>query len=235
MVSNTTTMSSLDLTPFGFTPTESKVYQVLLTGGPGTGYAVARSAGLARANAYSALEGLVSKGAARGEDGQPKVYRAEPPAGVLARITAAQGDALDRLATALEGFGAPASPSIVELSSVRGLLQLLTHEIGRAKASVELLAPADAYPLLAPALRRAASAGLTLSLYAPVKVELPFVQVEAIGEVRDWPGAPLLAIMDGAGAVIAGRQDNTVRGHWGSAPTFVAAARLTLDRLRMAP
>jgi hypothetical protein len=154
---------------------------------------------------------------------------------VLARITAAQGDALDRLATALEGFGAPASPSIVELSSVRGLLQLLTHEIGRAKASVELLAPADAYPLLAPALRRAASAGLTLSLYAPVKVELPFVQVEAIGEVRDWPGAPLLAIMDGAGAVIAGRQDNTVRGHWGSAPTFVAAARLTLDRLRMAP
>ena len=131
-------MSSLDLTPFGFTPTESKVYQVLLTGGPGTVYAVARSAGLARANAYSALEGLVAKGAARGEDGQPKVYRAEPPTGVLARITAAQGDALDRLATALEGFGAPASPSIVELSSVRGMLQLLTHEIGRAKASVEL-------------------------------------------------------------------------------------------------
>ncbi|MDH4132770.1 MAG: hypothetical protein OEV95_13295 [Gemmatimonadota bacterium] len=228
-------MSSLDLTPFGFTPTESKVYQVLLTGGPGTGYAVARSAGLARANAYSALEGLVAKGAARGEDGQPKVYRAEPPTGVLARITAAQGDALDRLATALEGFGAPASPSIVELSSVRGMLQLLTHEIGRAKASVELLAPADAYPLLAPALRRAASAGLTLSLYAPVKVELPFVQVEAIGEVQDWPGVPLIAIMDGAGAVIAGRQDNTVRGHWGSAPTIVAAARLTLDRLRMAP
>jgi sugar-specific transcriptional regulator TrmB len=37
------------------------VYQVLLTGGPGTGYAIARSAGLARANAYSALEGLVAK------------------------------------------------------------------------------------------------------------------------------------------------------------------------------
>jgi sugar-specific transcriptional regulator TrmB len=50
-----------DLTRFGFTPTEGLVYQVLLTGGPGTGYAIARAAGLARANAYSALEGLVAK------------------------------------------------------------------------------------------------------------------------------------------------------------------------------
>ena len=48
-------MARIDLTPFGFTPTESLVYEVLLTGGPGTGYAVARAAGLARANAYSAL------------------------------------------------------------------------------------------------------------------------------------------------------------------------------------
>src|SRR4029077_694037 len=54
----------VDLTPFGFTPTESLIYEVLLTGGPGTGYTIARAAGLARANAYSALEGLVAKGAA---------------------------------------------------------------------------------------------------------------------------------------------------------------------------
>src|SRR5258705_7790665 len=48
-----------------------------LTSGPGTGYAIARSAGLARANAYSALEGLVAKGAARVEGGRPKRYRPE--------------------------------------------------------------------------------------------------------------------------------------------------------------
>ena len=35
-------MAHLNLTPFGFTPTESLVYEVLLTGGPGTGYAIAR-------------------------------------------------------------------------------------------------------------------------------------------------------------------------------------------------
>ena len=55
-------MPRLNLTPFGFTPTESFVYEVLLTSGPGTGYAIARAAGLARANAYSALEGLVEEG-----------------------------------------------------------------------------------------------------------------------------------------------------------------------------
>lgn len=233
MVSNTTTMSTLDLSPFGFTPTESKVYEVLLTGGPGTGYAVARSAGLARANAYGALEGLVAKGAARGEDVHPKVYRAEPPAAVLARVTATQGRALDQLASSFEGFGAPASPSIVELASVRGLLQLLNHEIGRARTSVALLAPADAYPLLAPALRRAAGARLTMTLYAPARIELPFAQVEVIADFQDWPGGPVIAIMDDTGAVIAARDGNGVQGHWSSAPTFVAAARLTLDRLRM--
>ena len=72
-------MSRLDLTRFGFTPTESLVYEVLLTSGPGTGYAIARAAGLARANAYSALEGLVAKGAARVEGGRPRRYRPEAP------------------------------------------------------------------------------------------------------------------------------------------------------------
>lgn len=225
-------MPSLDLTPFGFTPTESRVYQVLLSGGPGTGYAVARGAGLARANAYSALEGLVTKGAARSEIGQPKVYRAEPPATVLARITNFQGEALERLASEFEGFGAPASPSVVELTSAKGVVQLLSHEIGRARRSVALLAPPDAYPLLAPGLRRAVSAGLETKLCSPAEVSLPFTTVESVPPPHDWPGEALIAIVDGTGAVIASRNGGRVQGHWSSAPTFVAAAQVTFDRLR---
>jgi len=49
-------MSRLDLTPFGFTPTESLIYEVLLTEGPGTGYGIARSAGLARAGNRDLIE-----------------------------------------------------------------------------------------------------------------------------------------------------------------------------------
>ncbi len=228
-------MPSIDLTPFGFTPTESRVYEVLLSGGPGTGYAVARSAGLARANAYSALEGLVTKGAARAEDVQPRVFRAEPPATVLARIANHQGEALESLTQALDGFGAPATPSVVELSSPKGLLQLLMHEIGRAKESVRLIAPAEAYPILGPALRRTVSAGLEVVLCAQAQIQLAFAQVDAIPAGHAWPGFPLVAVIDQRSAVIAARDGNDVQGHWSSAPAFVAAARVTFDRLRTLP
>ncbi len=228
-------MTLLDLTPFGFTPTESRIYEVLLSGGPGTGYAVARSAGLARANAYSALEGLVTKGAARAEEVQPKVFRAEPPATVLARIANAQGESLESLSQALEGFGAPTTPSVVELTSPKGLLQLLTHEIGRARESVRLIAPAEAYPLLGPTLRRAVSAGLEVLLCAQAQLQLPFAMIEALPGGHAWPGMPLIAIVDGQSAVIAARDGAEVHGHWSSAPAFVAAARVTFDRLRTLP
>ncbi|MEO8138774.1 MAG: hypothetical protein ABI742_03955, partial [Gemmatimonadota bacterium] len=197
--------------------------------------AVARNAGLARANAYSALEGLVTKGAARAEDLQPKVFRAEPPATVLARIANAQGESLESLSQALDGFGAPATPSIVEISSPKGLLQLLTHEVGRARESVRLIAPAEAYPILGPALRRAVSAGLEVILCAQAQVQLPYALVEAIPVGHSWPGIPLLAVVDQKSALIASRDGADVQGHWSSAPAFVAAARVTFDRLRTLP
>jgi sugar-specific transcriptional regulator TrmB len=228
-------MATLDLTPFGFTPTESRVYEVLLSGGPGTGYAIARTAGLARANAYGALEGLVTKGAARVEEGQPKRFRAEPPSGVLARIADRQGAALEQLTRALETFGAPATPSVVELSSPRGALQLLTSEIGRATRSVNLAAPAEAYPLLSPALRRAVGAGLETALCAERAVALPFATVETYTTDTAWPGLPLVAVLDDRAAIIAARDGAAIHGHWSSAPTFVAAARITFERLRGAP
>ena len=108
-------MPRLDLTHFGFTPTEGLVYEVLLTGGPGTGYAIARSAGLARANAYSALEGLVTKGAARVEGGRPKRYRPETPAALIARISTDHGQALERLSSMLDSVSVPATPTVVEI------------------------------------------------------------------------------------------------------------------------
>src|SRR5919107_5054906 len=114
----------LDLTSFGFTPTEGLVYEVLLKHGPGTGYAIARTAGLARANAYSALEGLVAKGAARADGGRPKRYRPEPASALIARISNDYGQALERLSSALDEISVPGTPTIVEIESGRAALQL---------------------------------------------------------------------------------------------------------------
>lgn len=228
-------MPRIDLTHFGFTPTESLVYEVLLTGGAGTGYAIARSAGLARANAYSALEGLVSKGAARVDVGRPKRYRPETPAALIARISTDHGLALERLSTDLDTVSVPATPTLVEIESGRAILQLITHDVARAVASVALLAPADAFPLLAPALRRPYSAGLPLMLCATTPVDLGFAVVEVVSGTRAWPGMPIISVVDDRSAILAARQGSDVRGHWSTAPAFVAGARLALEQFRRGP
>ena len=225
-------MARIDLTHFGFTPTESLVYEVLLTSGPGTGYGIARSAGLARANAYSALEGLVSKGAARVDGGRPKRYRPETPAALIARISTDHGQALDRLSGELDAVSVPTTSTLVEIESGRAVLQLITHDVARAAASVALFAPADAFPLLAPALRRPYSVGLPLVLCATGPVDLGFSVVEVVNEVDGWPGMPIISVVDDRSAILAARQGADVQGHWSTAPAFVAGARLALEQLR---
>jgi sugar-specific transcriptional regulator TrmB len=225
-------MLRLNLTAFGFTPTESLVYEVLLTGGPGTGYAIARSAGLARANAYSALEGLVAKGAARVDAGRPKRFRPEAPAALIARISTDHGLALERLSDDLDAVSVPSTPTLVEVESARAVLQLITHDVARAAVSVALLAPADAFPLLAPALRRPFSSGLPLTLSATSPVDLGFAEVQVLSDNGGWPGMPVIAVVDDRSAVLAYRTGSEVRGHWSTAPAFVAGARLAFEHLR---
>jgi HTH-type transcriptional regulator, sugar sensing transcriptional regulator len=228
-------MPRIDLTRFGFTPTESLIYETLLTSGPGTGYAIARAAGLARANAYSALEGLVAKGAARVEGGRPRRYRPEAPAGLIARISHNHGVALDRLSSDLDQISVPGTPTVVEVESGRAVLQLITHDVARATRSVALLAPPDAYPLLGPALRRPISAGLPVSLGSTAPADLDFAVVKVVAEDQAWPGMPIIAVVDDRSAILGFRQGNEVRGHWSTAPAFVAAARLAFERFLTGP
>jgi sugar-specific transcriptional regulator TrmB len=228
-------MPRLDLTRFGFTPTESLVYEVLLRRGPGTGYALARAAGLARANAYSALEGLVAKGAARVEGGRPKQYRPEAPASLIARISNDHGLAVERLSSELESLSVPETPTVVEIESSRAMLQLITHDVARATRSVSLLAPPDAYPLLAPALRRPVAAEIPVSLHSTGPVDLGFAPVGVVPDEHGWPGMPIIAVVDDRSALLGSRKGTEVRGHWSTAPSFVAAARLALERFQSQP
>jgi HTH-type transcriptional regulator, sugar sensing transcriptional regulator len=227
-------MAGIDLTGFGFTPTESLVYETLLKYGPGSGYAIARAAGLARANAYSALEGLVTKGAARVEAGRPRRYRPEAPAGLIARISNNHALALERLSSELASLDAPHSEAVVEIESGRGALQLISHDVSRSTQSVELLLPPDAYPLLAPVLRRPIAAGVGLELWSTGPVDLEYAEVEQLSGSYQWPGMPILMVVDQRTAIIGARNGSEVQGHWSSAPAFVAAARLTFERFTSA-
>jgi HTH-type transcriptional regulator, sugar sensing transcriptional regulator len=223
--------SRLDLTPFGFTPTESLIYEVLLTGGPGTGYTIARTAGLARANVYAALEGLVTKGAARVEEGRPRQFRPEPPSTLLARLSDRQGEAMERLSAALTALTVPNTPTLVEMTSSRGAVQLMGHEIARAEQSVALLAPPDGCLSLAPHLRRAATANVVLDVSSTGPVPLGGIEVTVIPPVT-WPGEPVLLVVDDRAALSGARNGDRFTGHWGSAPAFVASVRRALTALK---
>ncbi len=217
----------IDLVPFGFTPTEGVIYEVLLTGGPGTGYTIARAAGLARANVYAALEGLVAKGAARVDEGRPRRFRPESPTTLLARLSDRQGEAMDRLATALESIATPSTPTLVELASPRGAVQLMGHEIARAETSVSLLAPPDGCLALAPHLRLAQQAGLQLEILATGSVPLGALPVEVVSS-SDWPGEPVLMVVDRRSALIGARSGDRFSGHFGHGSAFVAATERVL-------
>jgi sugar-specific transcriptional regulator TrmB len=162
--------------------------------------------------------------------GRPKRYRPEPPASLIARITETQGRALDALSTALAELSVPPSTTFVELTSARGTIQLLAHEIARAKTMVALVAPADAYPLLTPALRKAAGSGVRLRLASTRPVELAFASVGVIPQI-DWPGEPILFVADARGAIIGARSGDSVEGHWGTDSIVVAAANRLIGGL----
>jgi hypothetical protein len=164
--------------------------------------------------------------------GRPTRYRPDAPAALIARISPDHGLALARLSGDLDAVSVPATPTLVEIESGRAVLQLITHDVARASASVALLAPADAFPLLAPALRRPYSAGLPLVLCATGPVDLGFAVVEMVTGTLPWPGMPIISVVDDRSAILAARQGTDVRGHWSTAPSFVAGARLALEHLR---
>ena len=216
--------SQLDLTPFGFTPTESQVYAALLKLGPSTGYAVAHAVRVARANTYGALEGLVARTAAIRLPGRPHKYRAADPHALIAQLAAEQGEALDRLSVGLSAASAPVEPEIRTVVGARAVGNLILQLVARAEQraagvlAVELLRPT------LPAWRRARErAAIELRVAGEVPAEL---QTLVSGDApADGPTALLI---DDAQAVVVTGSGELATGLWTSHPAIVALVRATL-------
>jgi HTH-type transcriptional regulator, sugar sensing transcriptional regulator len=217
----------IDLTPFGFTPTESLVYAALLKLGPTTGYAVGRATRLARANAYGALEGLVSRGAAAKAAGRPVRFRPLDPQALLAHLAAGQGEALDRLSRSLREAAQPAEPATREIAGARAVANLILQLVARAERRVEGVLAADLWRPTLPGWRRAA-ARATIDLGIAGTVET----TEGL-TLRSVPAdAPTVLVVDDAQVVLAAGAGDAVAAVWSSHPLVVAAAK---QSLRVAP
>jgi sugar-specific transcriptional regulator TrmB len=209
-------MGQLDLTPFGFTPTESVVYACLLRLGPSTGYAVARACRLARANAYSALEGLVTRGAATSSRGRPAQYRPADPSGLVARVAASQGQALDRLSRALESVGGDAEPTIHGAEGLRGTVNALQQLVARAERSVKGTVAAELWRPSLPAWRRAAGRAAL-----QVRIAGAGDEVDALAQGSAPPDAPTILLIDEARVFAASGSGDLTTAIWSAHPLIV--------------
>jgi sugar-specific transcriptional regulator TrmB len=219
--------TAADLTPFGFTATESLVYGALLRLGPSTGYGVAHATRVARANTYHALEGLVGRAAAVRLAGRPARYRATDPGALLAQFAAEQGETLDRLSRALRDASEPAEPDTRSVAGARALANVILQLVARAERSVEGVLAAELVRPTLPAWRRARER-TTLALR--VAGEIP-AEAQALGAESAPAETPTLLLIDAAQVVLATGNGEAATGIWSSHAALAAVVRLALAGL----
>src|SRR2546421_8660396 len=217
----------VDLTPFGFTPTESQVYGALLRLGPSTGYAVAHATRVARANTYGALEGLAGRSAAIRLPGRPARYRAVDPRALIAQLAAEQGQALDPLSQALRDSSEPVEPESRAAAGARAAANLIMQLVARAAHRVEGVLAAELLRPSLPGWRRAR--------------ERATVHLRVAGDVPDEAGTlvagsapsdtPTILLIDDGQAVVASGAGEGVAAIWSSHPAIVAPVRPALRSL----
>ena len=222
-------MADVDLTPFGFTPTENRAYGALLDLGPCSGYALAKALSIARANAYQALNGLVAKGAATSSDDQQQRYRAERPDAILARIIDAQTRRLDVLESQIQSLGQqPSGATIVELRGTRGLLDIALRTLAREPGEVMCVGTSDLIAALGPAWHRRAldSRPSAVWIIGQDPGNLPVDPRGSIDEARAEVlfGGAVFILLAGDVAVIAKVGEST-SGYWTTDTTICGAVK----------
>jgi sugar-specific transcriptional regulator TrmB len=223
-----------DLAPFGFTSTENAAYGALLGLGPSSAYSVARRLAIARANAYQALDGLVSKGAALLVGTGPKRYRATQPAALLALLTEVQARKLDRLQEQIAADTTDGDRPLITLTGTRAVRDTANRAILRARGPVRCLGTAEDLEALAPAIRARAAGGREIAVWVVGPGPVPAMTVAgAVPEdrvARSLGTVPLLLLGDGALAATRAEGD-VLTGYWGSDPLFLGLIAAALAAL----
>jgi sugar-specific transcriptional regulator TrmB len=175
------------------------VYRVLLDLGPSTGYAVARTAGFARANTYAALEGLVRRGAAHRAAGRPARFRAADPNALMVLLAAEHGERLERLNRALAHLGGKADPVTRTLEGARAIANVVQQLVARATSRVDGVIAAELWRPTLPAWRHAASRAKL-----QVRVTGEAEETEGLAAPGAPTGHPTMLLVDRIYTLVAG-------------------------------
>jgi HTH-type transcriptional regulator, sugar sensing transcriptional regulator len=202
------------------------MYRALLDLGPSTGYAVARAAGYARANAYAALEGLLRRGAAQRGSGRPARYRATDPQSLLVQLSGEQGERLDRLARAVAGLHKPVEPVTRVLDGSRAIGNVVQQLVARAAQRVVGVVAAELWTPTLPAWRHAAR-------HAKVQVRISgdVADPEGLAAGRIAAGAPTTLMVDDQFTLVATGSGASMTALWSGHPLIALLARTNLGEL----
>ncbi len=229
-------MSSIDLVPFGFTPTENLAYSALLKLGPSTGYVVAREIGVARANTYQALAGLVAKGTATKAQGSPARFRAIQPPAVLTLLVERETTKLDELERQVQKRSPDGEPALIPVGGRRAVQELVNRTLVREPSPVRLVAEAGLLASVTPAWRKRASDGLPANIW--VTGDGSGLALSPNGTVvlddlnRIFPAIEGLLILESDGlALVAWEQGDGMGGYWTSEPVLVGLIRAAADSI----
>ena len=222
-------MQDIDLTPFAFTPTENVAYRALLERGPSGGYSLANSLGIARANIYQALRGLVTKGGAVLVSESPNRYRAVRPDAVYAMIVERCNRQLDSLEHQIRSKGPEGEDSVVDVRSERTLIQLVSRAAARSSNRVGFIAPEDLTRSLLPVWRKRQAEDLETDLWVLGDTD-PTLPVPVSGRVDPaaatrYFGQRFCLFFTGDAALIAGLDLRGVHGYWTNNPVLAASIR----------
>ncbi len=231
-------MRQLDLTPFGFTPTESLAYGALLTGGPSSGYAVAKHLAIARANAYQALNGLVAKRAATVSEGPPQQYRAVSPPALLALVTRRRAEELDALQAAVAAAGPAGAPATVAFEGERAFRDLTLRTAALTPGPVTAVAPTGVLSASLPVWRKRAADGSPTALWSvgpePADLPVPLAGVVEESSIREHFGHPTALVLTPDAGLVA-RVDTEFSGFWCSHPALLGTIRAAIAALTEPP
>lgn len=166
------------LTALGFTSQEARVYLALLQQPSATGYELAKSAGLQRANVYQVLAALADAGVvARVSDDSPGRFVASPPADVFGRIKRQTTERADSLIADLATLGPSQERAAFTLRDREAVIDRTASLVGAAERRVAVCLHAADLDWLAPPLRAAAQSGRQVVVNVFGDAELDFGEV----------------------------------------------------------
>ena len=171
------------LTALGFSQYEARCYVGLLTGGPQTGYGVAKATGVPQPKVYEALRKLVARSAAEEVAGDPVRFLARPPERLLAdlrssfehRLAAADEVSRDLVAPA----GPPSLEPVTRLERREDVLAAAREVLVTGERRAYLSASAEEVEALAPDLADGVVRGvdLVVLVFGTLRTELPGVRL----------------------------------------------------------